>query len=464
MRRCAIHARHAARSPLARRSTSFPRRVAFARFALLGSAVRGESMKIASVRDVAEAQLCCGCGACAIVSPRIHIVDDERTGRRPIVEPGGEAAGADALRVCPGAALRAERDRPGAIPELRDAWGPVLAMWEGHARDPEVRFHGSSGGAASALAIHALERGGRHGVLHVAALADAPLVNRTVLSRTRAEILAATGSRYAPASPCDGLAAVEQAPAPCVFIGKPCDVAAVAKLRRERPRLDANLGLTIAFFCAGTPSTGGTLALLARLGVAPESVKSLRYRGLGWPGRARVVFERDGAEESRELSYEESWGFLQAHRQWRCYICPDHTGEFADVAVGDPWYRPIAPGEPGTSLILARTERGREAILQAARDGALELTPAAPRILFASQPDLLRAHATVWGRLKMLRLAGAAVPRYEGFASARLWWKHLSAVQKLRSFTGTLRRTFIRGLRRRQPVTASRRDRTAGPP
>ena len=49
---------------------------------------------------------------------------------------------------------------------------------------------------------------------------------------------------------------IQNAPAPCVFIGKPCDVAAVENVRRLRPALDEKVGLTIAIFCAGTPEGG----------------------------------------------------------------------------------------------------------------------------------------------------------------------------------------------------------------
>ena len=56
-------------------------------------------------------------------------------------------------------------------------------------------------------------------------------------SRTRAELLAATGSRYAPASPCDGLKMIEDAPGPCVFIGKPCDVEGLRLSQAARPTL-----------------------------------------------------------------------------------------------------------------------------------------------------------------------------------------------------------------------------------
>lgn len=415
-------------------------------------------LPVLSITDVAERGLCCGCGACAAVDARIEMVDDLEHGRRPVVTGGRDADTSDALRVCPGVALEHDpgaRRAPGVIRELFPGFGPVLALWEGHAADPEIRFAGSSGGAASALALHGLEREGLAGVLHIAARQDAPHLNRTVLSTTRRELLDRTGSRYAPASPCDGLGLIEEAPGPCVFIGKPCDAAAVLKARRMRPALDAKLGLTIAFFCAGTPSTRGTFEMLRRMGVEdPRRLISLRYRGNGWPGLATAVW-RDGAgaERSATLTYEQSWGeILTNYKQWRCKVCADHTGEFADVAVGDPWHRPVESGGPGLSLILARTPRGRDFIERAIECGALEASPVEPGALPASQPNLLKTRGAVWGRSLASRLCGVPAPRHRGLAMFRFWLTRLSTMEKIRSLAGTARRIAAGGLRRPRPV------------
>lgn len=422
------------------------------------------SPSVATIAHVTSRHLCCGCGACASLHPDvIEMVDTLEDCRRPRqrdplpvgVTLNGQLV--DALRVCPGVHLAHDEATidSQSIDSLRDGWGPVLQLWEGHAGDPEIRFAGSSGGAATALALYCLEREGMHGVLHTAARDDVPYLNHTVMSRTRDELLSRTGSRYAPSSPCDSLGEIEQAAGPCVFIGKPCDVAAALKMRRLRPQLDANLGVTIAFFCAGTPSTKGTLDLLKKAGVDdPATVRSIRYRGKGWPGRWTVEFAgASGEVESRSMSYEQSWGFLQKYRQWRCYICPDHTGEFADIAVGDPWYRKVEPGEAGSSLILARTKLGRAIIEGAISAGYLIAHSVQPEILTRSQPNLLKSRGSLWGRLLALRVAGAGVPRFAGMPMFRFWWSELSWREKVQSLVGTLRRVRIRGLRMGVEVT-----------
>jgi len=408
--------------------------------------------RVRSIQDVVASQMCCGCGACAYLDDRLEIIDTLEHGRRPRPLAGveGEPIAGDALAACPGFALEHTRPFPSEhIAELAPAWGPILELWEGYARDGELRRAASSGGAASVLALHAIERRGFHGVLHIAARPDVPYLNHTVLSRSREEILAATGSRYAPASPCDRLDLVEAAPGPCVFIGKPCDVAAAASAAELRPALAARLGLTIGIFCAGTPSTRGTLEMIRRMGIDdPAAVQSVRYRGIGWPGRARVRARRGAEEIERTLTYEESWGdILQKYRQWRCYICADHTGEFADIAVGDPWYREIPEDEPGRSLILVRTERGRVALREALDAGVLVAERVAPEILERSQPNLLATRGAIWARILFTRLFGAAAPRYRGFPMFRFWVRELSMKQKLQSIAGSVRRVFRRRLR-----------------
>lgn len=409
--------------------------------------------RLNDVHDVAERHLCSGCGVCAYLAPdSVQIVDTLANGRRPLRIVSIDGPGSDdgaAIAACPGRALD-QADYPAEhLAELGAAWGPVLEVWEGHATDPEIRFAGSSGGAATALSLHCVRSEGMYGVLHTAARDDVPYLNRTVLSRTREEMLAACGSRYAPASPCDGLDLVEAAPAPCVFVGKPCDVAGADRASRLRPGLSARLGLTVAFFCAGTPTTAGTLEAIRSLDVAPEEVTSVRYRGNGWPGRFTVESE---AGADRSLSYADSWGeILQRHRQWRCLICPDHTGEFADISVGDPWYRPIVEGEHGSSLVLVRTERGRAVLRRALAAGALDLHRVSPDLLPRSQPNLLRTRGAVWGRVTTMRLLGLPVPRYRGLPMLGMWLR-LTAREKLTSTAGTARRITRRGLRRPEPV------------
>jgi coenzyme F420 hydrogenase subunit beta len=402
------------------------------------------------VGAIAAARLCLGCGACAYICPqhRIRLVDMVEEGIRPVVDAGDCGSCRECLEVCPGyendhTALQA---RPGIDPDLAPSCGPVLEIWEGHATDPEIRFRGASGGVITALSLFALEHESCHGVLHIGRDPAEPTRNRTVLSRTRSELLDRAGSRYAPASACDRLQLIEDAPGKCLFVGQPSEVTALRKAQRLRPRLDDQVALAVSFFCAGSPSRQGTLKLLEAMGIAPADVADLRYRGRGWPGNFAVTLKQP-EQPTREMTYAESWGFVQAYRPLSTHLCPDGTGEDADISCGDPWYRPDRAGEPGSSLVVVRTEAGRRWIARARAAGCLQLRPAEPWKLRQSQKNLLAKRGAIGGRLAALRLLGLPTPRLRGFALFANW-RALPLAAQVRSVIGTIRRSLARGYHR----------------
>jgi coenzyme F420 hydrogenase subunit beta len=409
--------------------------------------------RLRSLQDVVDWGLCIGCGTCFHLCGReaVSLVNLPEVGIRARYHDASCLECGDCLAPCPGYQLdspeRAARYEGGSGEQY--LIGPTLEIWEGYAADPEIRWRGSSGGALTALALYCLEREGMAFVLHTAMDPERPWQNRTVQSRTRTELLAAAGSRYAPSSPCEGLGAIEEADRPCLFIGKPCDTAPVMMVRKMRPQLDARLGAVLTFFCAGTPSTRGTLQLLERLGAPAEAVTGVHYRGEGWPGRFRVELKDGAGGGQTSLSYEDSWGRLESHRPLRCHLCPDALGEIADLSCGDAWHRP-REGDPGRSIILVRSERGRAILRAAVQAGYLTVSPSGPKEVVAAQ-GIIRRRRQLYGRLLARRLLGLPVPRYPGFHLQRGWRTNPVSV-RMRVVLGTVRRILQRGLWRRRPL------------
>lgn len=410
---------------------------------------------IRNLQDVVDWDLCTGCGNCysACKKGGITLVNVEETGIRPRFDTAACAGCSDCLSICPGYSVDA-RLAVGPQPLASAAdheFGPALEVWEGYAADPEIRFQASSGGLLSALSLYCLERENMAFVLHAGMDESRPWTNKTVQSRNRSEILARTGSRYGPASPCDSLRSIEESGRPCVFIGKPCDAAGAMMLRRQRPELDRKLGLVLSFFCAGTPSSRGTIDLMKSLGCDLKDVASVRYRGEGWPGRFKVSTTNGLAHKS--FSYDESWGRLSNYTQFRCRLCPDGLGRVADIACGDAWEQFAKDGNPGRSIILVRTERGREILHRAKDAGYVTLEPSNAPAIFAAQANLLGRRQEIFGRLLAMRVALIPIPKFAGFTLSDAWSK-LPLLHKARTVLGTLRRIALRGLWRRRRWSA----------
>lgn len=334
---------------------------------------------------------------------------------------------------CPGVVVRAPAAAPGS--ERDELLGAALGVWRAWATDPDVRRVGSSGGALTALHAWLLESGRAARITGAAMDPAAPRRTVPVTIGTRAEAMAAAGSRYAPVA---GLDNDDVLRAGTAVVGKPCEVAA---LRQATAAADGQAPLLLSFFCAGTPSQSATDALLGKLGVVEDTrIDSLRYRGDGWPGR--FVASAEGREVSAD--YEESWGeTLGPTTQWRCKVCVDGVGELADVVAADSWetdergYPAFAEGA-GVSALIARTPRGLETILEARDAGVLELAPLSMRELRSAQPLQTARRRFLRARLLGALLAGRRSPRYPGF---RLLPLMLSAPRTaLRTLRGTFRR------------------------
>jgi coenzyme F420 hydrogenase subunit beta len=404
-------------------------------------------MKFRNIKEIVEWRLCVGCGACEYICPakKIKLTDIINQGLRPFIEDDRCDSCNECLKVCPGFETTHDyyETTTGVISDLKKSYGPILEIWVGYAADEDFRYSGSSGGLASALALYCMEEKGMYGTLHIEANHDEPWKNNTVLSCNRSDLLTRTGSRYSPASPCDRLNIIESAASPCIFIGKPCDIAGLRRAQQLKPPLNKNMGVAIGIFCAGTPSTMGTLDLLRYYKADPSTVLAIRYRGKGWPGMFNVQLKGDNSPCLYEASYEESWGFLNRYRPFRCYLCPDGTSEFADISCGDPWYREVKEGDLGYSLLVVRTPRGQEIVQGALKAGYVVLEKSEPEILQVSQKNLLLKRGAIWGRLLAMKVFGLPTPRLNGFSLFSNWCG-LPVLDQVRSVLGTVRRIIKR--------------------
>ena len=389
--------------------------------------------RLRSLDAVVASGLCAGCGLCAAMVPSITMRISARGFARPSAEDPSAAELARILSVCPGARL----DGPPAAPSTHAVWGPVRALHRAWATDPAVRWAGASGGVITALCAHLLATDAVDAVLHVGAEAQAPLWTSPQVSTTTTQLVDRAGSRYAPSPVLAGLDDALARHARIAVVGKPCDIAALRRHVATDPSLAARIPWMLSFFCAGVPSLVGTEILVRRMGLDPATLTELRYRGRGWPGRMTAE-AADGRTAS--MSYTDSWGGeLHGHLQFRCKICPDGTGEHADIAAADAWLTrdgyPDFEERDGISAVLARTERGAALLAVAVAAGAIETAPLAPAELMAMQPYQVRRKRVLLGRLAALRLLGQRVPRYRGL---RLWRNALRGGRALlRDFVGT---------------------------
>lgn len=393
-----------------------------------------------TIDDVAGGGLCTGCGLCAseFGPERVRMQMSPMGYLRPQVSGALDAAEQRAFeRLCPGLL----QDLPPPRAPVHPLWGAVASCHTGWSNDAEIRLKGSSGGALSALLLHLLDSGQAAFVAHVSAGDGDPFGNVLRVSRDRAGVLAGAGSRYGPSAPLAGLEQLFALEGRFAFVGKPCDVAGLRAHLALHPERRERVVAALSFMCAGVPSEHATHALVRQLGAEPEQVVRFQYRGDGWPGQA-TAWTGDGRRLS--MDYATSWGtILNRQLQFRCKVCPDGIGEFADVVGADAWYGvdgyPDFEERAGRSLILARTPAGQALLDAAAGAGALSTEPCALEEIERMQPYQATRKRQMVARLAAWAARRGWLPRYRGF---RLWRvaRAVPLTQQLRIFAGTLKR------------------------
>lgn len=398
-----------------------------------------------SINQIVENGFCTGCGLCESIAGRERVqmrISQEGFLRPVLLRSITPEMLATVHQVCPGVLVDAGRSTSAAHQESMTAlWGPIRACMTGFAVDPTVRFQGSSGGGVSAIALHLLESRSVSFVAQIRADEADPFGNVIVASRTREEILAAAGSRYGPSAPLTQIRQMLDSGERFAFIGKPCDVAALRNYARIDARVDQQVVAMLSFMCAGVPSRKGTEAVVRKLGFEPTEIKQFRYRGEGWPGYAKAV-TTDG--RSAQMDYNRSWGeTLNRHLQFRCKICPDGTGEFADVTCADAWYGkdgyPDFAEREGRSLVLARSRRGEALVAAAVATGHLATESLALGEIEKMQPYQKTRKQMLSARWLATLLARRWAPRFLNLGLARASMG-ARPVEWLRNGWGTLRR------------------------
>jgi coenzyme F420 hydrogenase subunit beta len=397
---------------------------------------------IKSIQQVLDSDLCVGCGACQhIVPSKIKIALNANGYLRPhILMPLEATENKHALAVCPG--IHVEHTPP--LQPKDEMWGPVISCQAGWSTNAALRHQASSGGGLSALAGYLLDSLLVDAVLHIGVSNSDPLTNEYRISTTKEQVAQNAGSRYAPAAPLLGLEDALSKHKKLAFIGKPCDVVAMRKLANMDTRVANQVLYCLSFMCAGVPSMKGTHAVLKHLDTPVDQLVQFKYRGNGWPGLATAT-RRDGTTKS--MTYDESWGqILNRHLQFRCKICFDGTGEFADITCADAWYGnkggyPSFEEAAGRSLLITRTAKGQALLERALADGVIEITSIPNTDLPIIQPYQASRKKLALSRMIAIRLSGKMPPNYNQTSMLRLA-KAASLKENIKSFGGTLKRVL----------------------
>ena len=361
---------------------------------------------------------CLGCGLC---------IKQHYSGRMYLSESGYYYPSSNApiddkmKKYCPGYSITQKRKKQTKEELL---YGPlVLPVMSGYITDKELNFKASSGGVITALLITLFREKMIDSVLQVRESQKDPLKTEAFLSMSESDVMNCMGSRYAPCSLFENLDHYLNIGDRIAVVGKPCDIAALKAYMKVYPEKTKNIVYTFSMMCMGLPSYNATKELVRFLGVDQQHVEKLRYRGYGWPGKATIKTTNGNV---KSCTYIQSWGaILGRDTLFRCKLCPNGFGEFADITCGDAWH--VKDGEPvfetddnGKSLIFVRSEQGKQLLDKAIANGILCVNNYNIKDLPLIQKSQFQRKKYLFGRYLLYRLLISPTFRIQGFHLTRL--------------------------------------------
>lgn len=299
------------------------------------------------MNTVCEINRCAGCMACFEVCKQNAIrIEDSLKAYNAVIDQEKCVHCNACHRVCP---------NNSSVDYIKP-----IKWYQGWAEDKECRIAGSSGGIAQALAHYIISVGG---CVCSCVFDKGEFVFRIV--ETEGEIKRFTGSKYVKSNP-KGIYRLIRNKLDenkrVLFIGLPCQVAAVQKLIPEK--LKSNL-FTVDLICHGTPSPQILSRFLSDHECPIDNLEEIEFRskarfqvreGLKSIG-AKGVRDRYTSAFLSGISYTDN-----------CYSCKyADLARVSDITLGDSWGSELDDNEKakGISLILCQTEKGIKLIERA---------------------------------------------------------------------------------------------------
>lgn len=315
---------------------------------------------------VLDERLCTGCGACADICPYQVIHQGRTVQLHPCDLHDGRC-----YNYCP----RTLTDFSALRHLLFDAealtleLGAVKGYYFSRASDPDIRAMAQHGGTVTALMALALSEG----------LIDAAIVSSRnqdfepvgTIAKSKDDLLRNAKSRFG-VSPT--VAAFNKMTkddkARIGVVATPCQALALAKMRLKPGEEDyariSQLQLVVGLYCGWTLSADLYKKMLVEKNIHPEAVLKTDIPA------GRNILEIHTKEGVHSMAMEE----VQSCVREACLYCVDSTAEFADVSVGSARFAGEWEEMRQWNQLIVRTDRGRELVDLAVKNGALEIREA----------------------------------------------------------------------------------------
>lgn len=369
-----------------------------------------------NIRQVVKSDLCIGCGLCTL-DPTTQGIRYVRKNDCMVPRTTDVPDISFANTICPGkgyAIKESAEETFAKEAEYQMRLGYVKSLHAAHSVSEEVLNNASSGGIITQILLYLIEKKIVDYVSVTQFVCDNKGVHtRTFLTNSRQEILKAQGSKYCPANFDSLLSELHEKSVRVAIMATPCVIAGIRNIEKNIPNyIKADIIFHIANFCGGFKSFRNIKRLAEIHKVDYNNLCSFRFRGEGQPGSLKFV---ENTGKAASTPYPLYVGLNGYSKMLRCHLCPDATGELADIACGDAWIPRFQEDKNTWSMIICRNNAAKELIEDMNKDGLIatenvtaDEVELSQRINLASKKKRQLTRMNLYGKL------GYYIPDYKG--------------------------------------------------
>ncbi|RFA30247.1 hypothetical protein CAI21_06420 [Alkalilimnicola ehrlichii] len=344
---------------------------------------------------------CIGCGACSYLDDAAYKLDWTSEGTYQATLQAGQHNPSElADQVCPFTNKIENEDEIGerlfgGFAEKARHVGYFRGCYVGHVEEEDHRSLGSSGGVGRWLLAELLKVGAVDYVIQVEPQDGSDTLFSYACFNDPAQVRAAAKSAYYPVTLAGALERIRSVPGRYAITAIPCFAKTLRNLAKVDSVIDERLSLVIGIICGHLKTASFAEALAWQLGVEPNRLKGIDFRGKieGKKANDKGVTASDGTHLAGPISSKQlfggNWGW-NLFKYKACDYCDDVLAETADVAIGDAWLPEYVNDHRGSSVVVIRDPGVQRIVERANAAGRLDLTEVAPEVIVKSQMGGIR--------------------------------------------------------------------------
>lgn len=369
-----------------------------------------------NLHTIVKSNLCIGCGLCS-VDPKTQGVKFNKRNDcyTPIVN---NKYCAIALQICPGKGyniVNIAKELYGNEKLKYDLeLGYIDSCFSAHSTNKEILNNASSGGIITSILLYLI----KNKIVDKVSITQFKCDNKGVntlsfLTDDPKEIIKAQGSKYCPVNLEPLIKELREYDGKVAIVATPCAIAGIRNIQKFYPNIiKAHVVFTIANFCGGFKSFKNIKRLAEIHQINIYDLKDFRFRGGGQPGSLRFI---ENGGKVAQTPYPQYVGLNGYSKMYRCHVCPDATGELADIACGDAWIPRFEQDSCPWSMVICRNNSATELLSKMKRSNniitenvTIEEIKQSQRYNLASKKKRQKARMNLYKRL------GYKIPSFDG--------------------------------------------------